>query len=324
MPEAPLLALLLASPLAAAAADIVLAPPAVRPGDVVLVRVPSAAAEPVPTGSIAGRPLHFWRSGAECWALAALPIETPPGEVAVELTKAPLGPVRASSPLEVLQPGFASRTLTVAPKFVTPPPSVRKRMERDRRAFAAAYARPFVPPFFRSGFGWPRRDRLTGRFGDQRVLNGAKESVHYGLDVSGPRGAPVLAANDGEVVLARDAYLSGKSVVLWHGADVFTIYFHLDRMDVRPGAKVRKGQRIGAIGSTGRSTGPHLHWSARAAGLLVDPESLVGIDFAAGTAVRRHAGPPPEERSEAKIAAPGGREAQGAPAPVSGPPSPPR
>ena len=288
-----MLALLLSAALAAAPAapaGLEVAPAVARPGDAVLVRAAAPAGLPAPSGAAAGRPLAFWRHGDEAWALAALPLETPPGPLPVEVTAAD-GAVRRAA-LEVVEPGFPSRTISVAPKFVEPPPSVRKRLQADRRAFAAAWDRPFSPPLFAAPFDWPRRAPATGRFGDQRVFNGTKASVHYGLDLEGRRGDPVLAANDGEVVLARDAYLSGKSVILWHGADVFTIYFHLQRIDVRPGARVRRGQRIGQVGSTGRSTGPHLHWSARVAGLYVDPESLLGIDFAAGTAPPRRAGPP--------------------------------
>jgi murein DD-endopeptidase MepM/ murein hydrolase activator NlpD len=237
--------------------------------------------------------------------VTALPLEIPAGTVALELAGVPAGLEPAT--LEVVEPGFPSRTLQVAPKFLEPPARVRARIARDRRAFAAAYARPFVPPLFSTSFDWPRRDRTTGRFGDQRVFNGKTESVHYGLDIRGPRGAAVRAANDGEVVLARDCFYSGKTVVLWHGADLFTLYFHLDRIRVKVGAKVKKGGRIGDLGSTGRSTGPHLHWSARAAGLLVDPESLLGIDFATGSAPARRGGAPeptPREQPPAPAAPP--------------------
>ncbi len=289
--------LALAAPSAPA---LTLAPAEARPGDAVLVRVSDAGAEP--SGALAGRPLVFWRAGEEWRALAALPIELPPGPVPVAVEA---GGARAEAALTVVEPGFTSRALTVAPRFVEPPANVRRRIERDRRAFAAAWDRPFAAPRFARGFGWPRESRATGRFGDQRILNGKKESVHYGLDLSGPRGAPVLAAADGEVVLARDAYFSGRSVVLWHGADVFTIYFHLDRFDVAPGAKVKRGERIGRIGSTGRSTGPHLHWSARVAGLYVDPESLLGIDFASGTAPARRRGELPPPAPDAPAEAPG-------------------
>lgn len=286
MSAAPLLALALA----AATPDVIVAPAVARPGDVVLVRVPAARGAP-PSAALAGRPLTFWTAGAEAWALAALPLETPPGPLAIEIAAGDGAPPPRAT-IEIVEPGFPSRVLSVAPKYVEPPPAVRERLAADREAFAAAYDRPFSPPLFAGAFGWPRRSRVTGRFGDQRVFNGEKASVHYGVDVTGRRGAPVAAANDGEVVLARDAYLSGKSVVLWHGAGVFTTYFHLDSIAVRPGARVKKGQRLGRVGSTGRSTGPHLHWSARVDGLFVDPESLLGIDFAAGSAPPRRAGPP--------------------------------
>jgi hypothetical protein len=261
----------------------------------VLVRVRVPRAGPAPTGTLGGRPLRFWSNRGEAWAVAALPIETPPGPVQLDLVWGEVDGPRSGATLEVVEPGFPSRSLTVEPRFVEPPKKVEARIARDRRAFEAAYARPFGPPLFKESFGWPRRARTAGRFGDQRVFNGTKAAVHYGLDIVGPRGVPVRAANAGEVVLARDCYYSGKTVVLWHGADLFTLYFHLDRIDVRTGAKVRKGARLGALGSTGRSTGPHLHWSVRAAGLLVDPESLLGIDFMAGTAPPRPAGPPPAE-----------------------------
>ena len=292
-----LVVLLLAGAAPTAASDVLLAPQIARPGDAVLVRLRVPREGPEPTATLAGRPLHFWPHGEERWAVAALPLETPPGPVRLEVAAAAPGEASATT-LEVVEPGFPSRALHVAPRFVSPPARVKARIARDRRAFAAAYARPFSAPLFSGNFDWPRRARTNGRFGDQRVFNGKKESVHYGLDIDGPRGAPIHAANDGEVVLARDCYYSGNTVVVWHGADLFTLYFHLDRIDVGAGTKVRRGDRLGVIGSTGRSTGPHLHWSARAAGLLVDPESLLGIDFGTGSAPARHAGPPPAEPRE--------------------------
>ena len=139
------------------------------------------------------------------------------------------------------------------------------------------------------------------------MLNGKAASVHYGLDLTGPRGAPVLAANDGEVVITRDAYFSGKTVVIWHGAGLYTAYFHLDRISVREGQRVHKGETLGELGSTGRATGPHLHWGVKVDGLYVDPESLLAIDFGDGSAPPRRAGPPfetPEPEPEPASAEP--------------------
>ena len=280
---APLVALLLA----AAPAPVALGPAVARPGDAVLVRV-RAAGEP--TGTLAGRPLAFWRHGDEAWALAPLPIETPPGAVPVGV-EVPGEPALATT-LTVVEPGFRSKSIHVPEQYVVPPPKVRE---------------------------------TGGRFGDKRILNGKKESIHYGIDIGAPRGAPVHAANDGEVVLARNCYYSGNTVVLWHGADLFTAYFHMDRLAVKAGQRVRQGETLGVVGSTGRSTGPHLHWSVKLAGLYVDPESLVGIDFAGGgTAPPRRAGPPPAEPStpvpEAVPAVP--EEAGASPAPAGAPTGP--
>lgn len=285
-----LAALPLLAALAGAAPSLLLAPAAARPGDAVLVRVTGAGPRAVPTGTLASRPLTFWRAGAEWRALSALPLETPAGNAAAAVEA---GGVRLAAALRIVEPGFPSRALSIPAQYVEPPPEVKARIAADRAAFTAAYDRPFAPPRFGARFGWPRRAATSGQFGDKRVVNGEKETVHYGLDLRGARGAPVVAAAAGEVVLARDAYMSGRSVVLWHGAGIYTLYFHLDRIDVRAGQVVRRGQRLGRVGSTGRSTGPHLHWSARVDGLLVDPLSLLALDFARGAAPARTPRPAP-------------------------------
>ena len=299
------------------------APPVVRPGDAVLVRVapPPAGGLPAEGITLAGRPLRFWSHGEEAWAVGALPIETPPGSVTVEVVEGTPDQVRSSAVLRVVDAGFPSKALRVAPAFVTPPESVQARIAKDRAAFAAAYAsvRP-GPPLFSGSFAWPHPGLHGGRFGDQRTFNGKKESVHYGLDIDAPRGAPVRAANDGQVILARDCYFSGKTVVISHGADLYTLYFPMDRLAVRKGARVRQGDRLGIVGSTGRSTGPHLHWSAKVGDLYVDPESLMAIDFVAGTAPPRRAGPPPDRAGPSPEEPPAA--APGAPAPTVAAPAP--
>ncbi|MFO0581560.1 MAG: M23 family metallopeptidase [Anaeromyxobacter sp.] len=312
MPLSVLLALALAAP------SVRLAPPAARPGDAVLVTVLGAPGEAAPQGTLAGRALAFWRDGDAWRALAALPIEAAPGDVPVEVRAGGEG---ARAALLVVDPRFPSKTLRLPEKYVHPPKRVARRQAEDRAAFAAAYDRPFEPARFRR-FAYPREAERTGRFGDQRLVNGTQRSVHYGLDLDGAKGAPVEAAADGVVVLARDCYLSGNSIVLSHGAGAFTAYFHLSRMEVKVGDAVRLGDRIGLVGATGRATGPHLHWSAKVAGLLVDPESLVLIDFAAGTAPPREPRAPPPPAPAAR-AAPEGLEAA-PPPPTDGAPAPPR
>ncbi len=277
-----------------ASPSLELVPTAARPGDAVLVRVTGGS--DAPHGTLAGRPLEFWPAGQGEWrSLAALPIETPPGRASARVTE---GGTEVEASLTVVDPHFASHAITLDNKFVEPPRSVQKRIAADHRAFTRAFSHAFAPPLFSADFDWPRRAPTSGRYGDQRVLNGKKASVHYGLDITGPRGAPIVAAGDGEVVIARDAYLSGNTIVIWHGAGIYTAYFHLDRMAVAAGDRVRRGQVIGALGATGRATGPHLHWGVKVDGLYVDPESLLGIDFEHATAPPREAGgrraePPP-------------------------------
>lgn len=305
----PLAPLVLVLALASGAApppapSVAFAPAAARPGDAVLVTVSAGEA---PRGTLAGRALTFWRAPDGWRALAALPMETPPGPTPAVVEQ---GGARAEATLEVVPPGFASATLTVAPGFVEPPPEVARRIAADRAAFAKVWAsQGFEPPLFDGPFTLPRETLGGGRFGDQRVFNGKQASVHYGLDLRGRIGDPVRAPQAGRVVLVRDAYMSGKTVVLWHGAGVFTLYFHLSRIDVRPGARVKAGQRLGAVGNTGRSTGPHLHWGVKVDGLYVDPESLVAIDPVSGTA-------PPRAPGRGAVAPPTAPEPPPAEAPV--------
>src|SRR6185503_17323274 len=99
---------------------------------------------------------------------------------------------------------------------------VKKRMAEDRVAFAKAFEQPAAPPLFATEFAWPRDSLVTAHFGDRRVFNDKKESQHYGTDLNGAIGSPIAAANDGQVVLVRDCYTSGKTVVIHHGADLYT------------------------------------------------------------------------------------------------------
>jgi murein DD-endopeptidase MepM/ murein hydrolase activator NlpD len=267
------------------------APAQARPGDAVLVSVLDAATPP--SGSLAGRPLRFWPAGPGRWlAVAPLPTETPPGqaEVALLADALPLAPA-----LEIVEPGFLSTRLDVAPRFIEPPASARKRMALDQAAIKEAYDRPFGPPLVAGPFAVPLEVEPSGGYGDQRVYNGKVTGVHYGLDLPSPAGTPVGAGGDGQVVLARDCYMSGKTVLIWHGAGVFTASFHLSTMAVKVGDLVRRGELIGRVGSTGRSTGPHLHWGVKVDGLWVDPRSITRLDLTGGGLSARPESPDPAQ-----------------------------
>lgn len=150
-----------------------------------------------------------------------------------------------------------------------------ERARREGRRVAALWSR-----VTRRRFTLPLKTPLaqmpvSGRFGARRVINGEPRSPHSGADYRADAGTPVRAAADGTVVLAEEHFFAGNSVFLDHGDGLITMYFHLAEISVASGQDVAAGQTLGRVGSTGRSTGPHLHFGARWRGARVDPELLL-------------------------------------------------
>lgn len=131
---------------------------------------------------------------------------------------------------------------------------------------------------WRQRFLWPRVGRISGLFGSQRVYQGIPGAYHGGIDIAGTTGDPVLAPADGVVTLAADHLFSleGNLLIIDHGQGLSSAFLHLSRIDVQLGQAVRQGQRIGAVGATGRATGPHLHWGLRWNEARIDPLLLTG------------------------------------------------
>jgi len=125
---------------------------------------------------------------------------------------------------------------------------------------------------------WPATGRISGVFGSQRIYAGEPGAYHGGVDIARPTGTPVAAPLDGTVVLAAaDPFsLEGHLLLIDHGMGLGSAFLHLSRIDVRVGDRVTRGQPVGAIGATGRATGPHLHWAMTWAGRRIDPQALAG------------------------------------------------
>jgi murein DD-endopeptidase MepM/ murein hydrolase activator NlpD len=125
---------------------------------------------------------------------------------------------------------------------------------------------------------WPVTGRISGLFGAQRIYRGEPGSYHSGVDVARPAGTPVVAPADGVVVLAAPApfMLEGNLLIIDHGMGLNSAFLHLSRIDVALGAHVRQGQPVGAIGATGRASGPHLHWAMKWRGARIDPLLAAG------------------------------------------------
>lgn len=168
------------------------------------------------------------------------------------------------------------RITGLPPKMVTPPPSVLARIRRDIKMIRAARLTDTPRPMFDSGFMWPAKGPISGVYGSQRILNGKPRRPHYGVDVAAPKGAPVRACATGIVrVAVTDMYFTGGTVLIDHGYGLNSVYSHLSKVNVSPGMEVRKGQVIGAVGATGRATGPHLDWRVNLFLTRLDPAFLV-------------------------------------------------
>jgi hypothetical protein len=173
--------------------------------------------------------------------------------------------------------------LTVAPRYAEPDSAARARIDAEIAQSRGLSRRSHDTPRLWTGpFLRPRPSRITSVYGAAREFNGEVTSRHLGTDFAGKVGAPVRAPARAVVALVADFYLAGHAVYLDHGGGLVTGYFHLSRVTVAMGDTVAAGQVIGAVGKTGRATGPHLHWIARYGGITVDPMSL----FALGTRTR--------------------------------------
>lgn len=160
----------------------------------------------------------------------------------------------------------------VPPKTVNPPPAIAARIEREQAMVTAARVRDDERTDFALPFQWPVQGRISGRFGNARVYNGQPGAGHSGMDIAAPNGAPVKAPAGGIVTFASpDLYLTGGTVLLDHGHGVSSNFLHLSRIDVKVGDRVEPGQVIGAVGATGRATGPHLHWGMNWFDTRIDP-----------------------------------------------------
>jgi len=160
----------------------------------------------------------------------------------------------------------------VPPATVDPPQAIAQRIQREQARVAAARERDDARTGFAQVFAWPLQGRISGRFGNQRVYNGTPKSPHSGMDIAAPAGTPVKAPADGVISFAdAGLYLTGGTLVLDHGHGISSNFLHLSRIDVRPGDVVRQGDVIGAVGATGRATGPHLHWGMNWFDVRIDP-----------------------------------------------------
>lgn len=181
-------------------------------------------------------------------------------------------------PLAVAPRAWRIERLATLPRFPRPDPEMARLRPAELAAIAAARAQATDAAGWRQPFVWPVTGRISGLFGAQRIYRGEPGAYHSGTDIARPAGTPVVAPADGVVILAADRLftLEGHLLMIDHGQGLNSAFLHLSRIDVAVGDHVRQGQTVGAIGATGRATGPHLHWSLRWRDARLDPLLAAG------------------------------------------------
>jgi len=247
-------------------------PKKLGPGDIAVITIRNVSG-PV-EGTFLKRHLHFNESKGAYKAIAGIDLNTEPGTYSLSLN---IGEQAISREVGVSKKKYPLQRLTLRDDLVTLSPENEARAEREQKRVAALWPvdslrmweGKFVDPLPGHAIGTP--------FGVRRIINNIPKNSHSGVDLTAEEGEPVKAPNNGVAVLVDEQFFSGKSVILDHGQGIYTMFFHLSKINVRFGQAVLKGETIAEVGSTGRSTGAHLHWGTRVQGAKVDPLQLMKL-----------------------------------------------
>jgi hypothetical protein len=226
-----------------------------------------------------GREIPMKEEGAGRFlGLVGVDLLEPPGTVVLSVRESQEGQtLRVNARIEVRKKTFPVQELTLPESMTQFDAATLERINREARALDERFSRVFSPPAWRLPFLPPVAEYRPKGFGVRRLINGEPRSPHAGVDVDLPAGTPVVAIADGTVAFAGEQFFGGNSVVLDHGGGLFSIYYHLEDLAVSEGRKVARGQRIGAVGASGRATGPHLHFGVRVGGGRIDPSLLFSL-----------------------------------------------
>lgn len=179
--------------------------------------------------------------------------------------------------LNVIEGKYKSETINVSKSKFKPSAKRVKRTQQEYKDAMKIYRTVSKDVLWEKSFIYPMNSKITSAFGTKRIYNGSLKSYHSGTDFRAKIGTPILASNSGIVKISQNRFYSGNSIIIDHGQGVYSCYFHLDKMNLKVGDFVDKGQILGLSGDTGRITGPHLHFSFRINGLQVDPLQAIKV-----------------------------------------------
>ncbi|MCW8839113.1 MAG: M23 family metallopeptidase [Thiovulaceae bacterium] len=179
--------------------------------------------------------------------------------------------------LKVIDGKYEKEVLNVDSSKVKLSEEDKKRAAKEYVEAMDIYNSTTEKSYLDSKFLMPMDSKITSDFGRARVFNGTLKSYHSGTDFRAKVGTQIQCVNDGKVVLVKDRFYSGGSIIVDHGHGIYTCYYHMSKFDVKKDEVVKKGQVLGLSGASGRVTGPHLHFSARVSGIQVDPLQFIEL-----------------------------------------------
>jgi hypothetical protein len=254
--------------------DIYLSSRVIPQGDMSLIKIRAKQGEGVRVTWLEKDVSLITDSSGTVWqGFLAADLQKEPGHYKVIVNTSPPGD-QEELEIEIVDKDYGVRNLTLPKEMVDLDEEALKRVRNEYAFINAILEAPVSDPCWSDFFMRPVDGSVVGPFGRRSIINDQPRSPHSGVDLRGAEGTPVKAANEGKVVLTSHHFFSGNSIYVDHGGGIISMYFHLKEIKVKKDDMVRKGQIIGLVGSTGRSTGPHLHWGVRINGARVNPLSL--------------------------------------------------
>ncbi len=257
-----------------------------QPGEAFLVKVSSDEKLKSIEGKVFGGNLIFYMEGNDTnisYGIGGISLGTKPGRYPLDLnvTYNDGSNEDILLSLNIKEKAFDLQELTLNKSYVNLSASNLERVTKEKDELTNIFNNVTTEKLFFSSFGMPLTKNITSTiFGLRRLINGEKRKPHTGLDLKGAEGTPVHASNRGRIALAKDLFFTGKTIIIDHGLGIYSLYAHLSKTFVEKGRLVKKGELVGHIGSTGRVTGPHLHWTVKIGNTSVDPVSLLQLNLA--------------------------------------------
>lgn len=255
----------------AVASDSSISPDTIFPGDIFLATV-NTFEEPI--GSFNGNTIKFYPIKDRLYiTIIPTDVHIKPGDYPLTIRTNKREYVHK---IAILKKSFPKTKLSLPDNKVFLSTENIKRVEKESVRLSKIWKKK-TDPSWDGMFKAPLNTSLSTLFGVVRIINGKKRSIHRGLDYRGASGTPVKAINSGRVVLKENLFYGGNTIIIDHGAGIYSYYMHLSKYGTEEQAIVRKGEVIGYVGSSGRTTGPHLHLGVKVNGINVNPESLYAI-----------------------------------------------